>query len=421
MTCSPASGSSFPLGMTTVTCNVTDAAGNPASCSFVVTVKTPEQALIDLIAKVQALVPPLTNTQANGLNSKLEAAIKDLKANDNLTPPCNKLNAFINQVQAFINDGTLTPAQGQTLIDCANLIREALGCNNLSGAVNDFDGDGKTDLAVWDGMNTSFWQIILSSDSKAKSIYWGKAYEPFNDIVAPGDYDGDGKTDAAVFRRSTNTWYVKRSTDDQTMTVQFGLGTDTVVPADYDGDGKTDIAVWRAREGRWLIKRSSDNQTQSIIWGSGRLSLMDVPVPGDYDGDGKDDLAVFNPSTGYWLIKYSGDGTVIQRLLGEIDDVAVPADYDGDGKTDIAVWNGATTYWHIINSSDGSTRDVSWGRNLMADVPVPGDFDGDGLADIAVWRPASATWYIRLSQSQTVVTKQHGSAGVVPVPAGAQP
>ncbi|HLG15598.1 MAG TPA: HYR domain-containing protein [Blastocatellia bacterium] len=36
--CSPASGTAFPKGTTTVTCSVTDAVGNPASCSFTVTV-----------------------------------------------------------------------------------------------------------------------------------------------------------------------------------------------------------------------------------------------------------------------------------------------------------------------------------------------------------------------------------------------
>jgi len=37
-TCVPASGSTFQLGITTVTCSVSDAAGNPNSCSFTVTV-----------------------------------------------------------------------------------------------------------------------------------------------------------------------------------------------------------------------------------------------------------------------------------------------------------------------------------------------------------------------------------------------
>src|SRR5205085_6844137 len=37
-TCSPTSGSVFPLGSTTVACSATDTAGNTASASFVVTV-----------------------------------------------------------------------------------------------------------------------------------------------------------------------------------------------------------------------------------------------------------------------------------------------------------------------------------------------------------------------------------------------
>ena len=40
--CSPASGSSFPLGVTTVTCTATDAAGNKSSCSFHVGVGGPQ-------------------------------------------------------------------------------------------------------------------------------------------------------------------------------------------------------------------------------------------------------------------------------------------------------------------------------------------------------------------------------------------
>lgn len=36
--CSPPSGSTFPLGTTTVTCTATDGAGNPATCAFTVTV-----------------------------------------------------------------------------------------------------------------------------------------------------------------------------------------------------------------------------------------------------------------------------------------------------------------------------------------------------------------------------------------------
>jgi hypothetical protein len=41
---------------------------------------------------------------------------------------CNQLSSFINQVNAFIGNGTLTPAQGQPLIDTANTIKTNFGC-----------------------------------------------------------------------------------------------------------------------------------------------------------------------------------------------------------------------------------------------------------------------------------------------------
>jgi hypothetical protein len=43
VTCTPASGSNFPLGATTVTCTSQDSLGNSGSCSFTVTVLNPNQ------------------------------------------------------------------------------------------------------------------------------------------------------------------------------------------------------------------------------------------------------------------------------------------------------------------------------------------------------------------------------------------
>ncbi len=40
-TCTPPSGSLFPVGTTTVTCTATDSEGNPATGSFTVTVTAP--------------------------------------------------------------------------------------------------------------------------------------------------------------------------------------------------------------------------------------------------------------------------------------------------------------------------------------------------------------------------------------------
>jgi hypothetical protein len=84
----------------------------------------------DLITRVQALQPPLTGQQSQGLVSKLQAALDAI--NDNkISVACNKLGDFISQVTGFINNGTLTSAQGQPLINSAARVRNTLGCTNL--------------------------------------------------------------------------------------------------------------------------------------------------------------------------------------------------------------------------------------------------------------------------------------------------
>jgi len=119
-----ASGTVFPIGTTTVTYRVTDASGNTASCSFTVTVKSVNQTILDMEAYVNSL--SLSGTQKQGLNAKLEAA----RTAPNNNVACNKLNDFISQVQAYINNGTLTSAQGTPLITSAQHLRNTIGCTN---------------------------------------------------------------------------------------------------------------------------------------------------------------------------------------------------------------------------------------------------------------------------------------------------
>jgi len=56
--CTPASGSTFPTGTTTVTCTVSDASGNSASCTFTVTVNDPQPPTITCPANVIASTDP---------------------------------------------------------------------------------------------------------------------------------------------------------------------------------------------------------------------------------------------------------------------------------------------------------------------------------------------------------------------------
>jgi len=127
LTAGGASGSVFPIGTTTVTYTVTDASGNSTSCSFTVTVLTPQAVLQNLINSVNA--SSLTGTQKNGLLAKLQAALDALNSG-HTNVACNKLDAFINSVMTLISHGDITAAQGNAWISSANHVENTIGCTN---------------------------------------------------------------------------------------------------------------------------------------------------------------------------------------------------------------------------------------------------------------------------------------------------
>jgi hypothetical protein len=123
-----ASGSVFPIGTSTVTHTATDIHGNQSSCSFTVTVLTPQAVVQNLINSVNA--SSLTGTQKNGLLAKLNAALSAIN-NGQTNVACPKLSDFVNNVGTLISHGDLSAAQGNAWISSANHVRNTIGCTNL--------------------------------------------------------------------------------------------------------------------------------------------------------------------------------------------------------------------------------------------------------------------------------------------------
>ena len=124
--CMPASGSTFAIGTTTVTCTVSDSDDTPSSVSqtFTVTVKGAAAQVNDLITTVNGF------TIASGLKAslvdQLQTVLADLQAN-NTAQACLDLTSFINHVKAQSGKG-LTTSQATQLLTAATRIKAVLGC-----------------------------------------------------------------------------------------------------------------------------------------------------------------------------------------------------------------------------------------------------------------------------------------------------
>ena len=282
---------------------------------------------------------------------------------------------------------------------------------------NDFDGDLRADLSIFRPSNGTWY--VNGSTSGLSAAQWGVAA----DKPAAADYDGDGKTDLAVWRENgfgnTNFSYffILRSSTNTLQQEQFGTTGDVPIPADYDGDGKADAAVYRSGSGAgtpslsyYRPSATAGVNFRTFYWGiSG-----DVPVRGDFDGDGRADAAVFRPSNGVWYVQQSSNGLPLNQSWGLSTDRRVPADYDGDGRTDFAVFRPTNNTWYILNSATGTSSARQWGNS--SDALTPGDYSGDGRTEIAAHRGGEGNWYIPQCGVNSQVIQKFGAAGDAPIP-----
>lgn len=271
-----------------------------------------------------------------------------------------------------------------------------------------------SDLTVWRPGN-GIWYCLGGPGSQGFQVNWGNG--ALGDVPVPGDYDGDTKTDLAIWRPASGNvgaWWIYRSSNGTFYLENLGYENEKPVQADYDGDGKTDVAMFNPSDGTWRITYSSNSTTYTTTYGASG----DLGIPADYTGDGKSDMAVWRNSTASFHAYDMTTGNVLSQSVGLSGDKPVTGDFDGDGRFDFATWRPSDNKWRIHQSGSGQLFTLEWGIQ-STDIAVPSDYDADGKTDIAVWRSSgtyTGYWFILKSGDGQLRMEQWGSTGDIPVP-----
>jgi hypothetical protein len=245
----------------------------------------------------------------------------------------------------------------------------------------DFDGDGRGDIALTGGAGWATLPIAFSNADGTLRItnmsvtdFAGWATHAGAKPVA-GDFDGDGRSDIALTGGTWSSVPVAFSNGDGTFRVtNMGVanfptyatqGEAKPVSGDFDGDGRADIALTGGSSNgvAWnTIPVAFSNGTD----GTFRVTNMGVanfgtyatqsgakPVSGDFDGDGRADIA---------LTGGSANGVPWNTIP-------------------VAFSNGADGTFHVANLG---VLDFGTYATQGAATPVAGDFNADGWGDIAL-------------------------------------
>jgi hypothetical protein len=241
-----------------------------------------------------------------------------------------------------------------------------LGLAASYALIGDYNGDGYADLAlVQQDSPYLYWYWNLNNAAGG----WNRAstYTIFGlstDLPCAGDFNGDGKTDIAIFRNGT--WYIAyapcptNNFASASVSGGFGVAGDIPVPGDFNGDGVADLAVFRPSTATWYVSFSASNAPAfngPYAINGVRFGLPgDIPAVGDIDGDGYADMIVYRPSTHQVLVNLHNPSKPLFQGYGDLN---------GFGSADLTF-----TY---SNASPASVifADVANARPKTAPLPAP--------------------------------------------------
>jgi FG-GAP-like repeat/FG-GAP repeat len=221
------------------------------------------------------------------------------------------------------------------------------------------------------------------------------------------DFNGDGKTDLALLGADLLIYLCN---GDGTFTAEAPIPLPTnfdyagigghILARDFNGDGKLDLVIsgYQAHSpysngGVWLLTGNGDGTFNAGTLLESTTTVSPAIAAGDFNGDGKLDLA-YEPTYNSVTVVYgNGTGTfstgytayVSAQMSGGI----AAADFDHDGKDDIAIGTASGPFGtvYVIRCEGACVASYPIGNDINPTANttelIAADLNGDGTLDIA--------------------------------------
>jgi len=295
--------------------------------------------------------------------SPVNIAVGDL--NGDGKPDIAVVNAGSNSFSVFINNSSAGTIGFATKVDITTLHP-----NIRAIAIADFDGDGLNDVVTSSSSNNTLltYRNVSSLNGAFNAVPAQGitvSATPYSIVVQ--DFNGDGKPDIAVAHYGSNVISVIQNqseigTFSLSSRIDFVSGSSApakiaaIVAADFDGDGKPDLAALNQADNTISVFRNNISPG-ALIDASSFANKVDFTTGvnpsaltvGDLDGDGKPELVTSNygGNSASILRNTSSSGSIdagsfatkVDLPTGDTPWGVAVADLDGDGRQDIVVAN----------------------------------------------------------------------------------
>jgi len=268
-------------------------------------------------------------------------------------------------------------------------------------AAGDFNGDGKTDLAIVEGGGTGQSTVAIFLNDGAGNFHQSgnRLCGIYSFSVAAGDFNGDGNLDLAVASRGFDSpGSVKVFFGDgkgglgKATTYGVAGGPYGIAVGDLNGDGHPDIATALDLGGAVavLLNDGTGHFGKPVTYNAGGGEVVDVKIA-DLRHDGRNDLVVANGSlSAVAVLLNKGDGSFEPVTLYpthcDVEAVVVAA-FNLDGHLDAAVAAHIDNSALIYGKGDGTfgppvviKDEIGTDGGFSLAV---GDFNHDGAPDLA--------------------------------------